>query len=127
MKTSEIAEGMVKLVNDPIKITLWFEILRNPGISAKKLQKKLRMKGTAIYYHLQQLEESKLIHIETKQVRNFIQKEYTISDEFVDDKESGAFKIFVKEYPKEVLLFELYLMSSMINKQIRHLTNLKKR
>ncbi|MFX0209385.1 MAG: winged helix-turn-helix transcriptional regulator [Candidatus Hodarchaeota archaeon] len=122
MKSTEIAESMVKLVKDPVKISLWFEILRNPGITAKELQQKLRMKGTAIYYHLQQLEESRLIQIKTKQVRNFIQKEYHISEEFVEDKETGALKIMAEKYPREVVLFELYLMASMINKQIQRLT-----
>ncbi len=122
MKSNEIAESMVKLVNDPVKISLWFEILRYPGITAKQLQKRLRMKGTAIYYHLKQLEESRLIHIHTKQVRNFIQKEYKISNEFVEDKESGTLKIMAEKYPREVALFELYLMSSLINKQIQRLT-----
>ncbi|MFX0052697.1 MAG: winged helix-turn-helix transcriptional regulator [Candidatus Hermodarchaeota archaeon] len=122
MKSTEIADSMVKLVNNPVKISLWFEILRNPGITAKELQQKLRMKGTAIYYHLQQLEESRLIQIQTKQVRNFIQKEYHISEEFVEDKETGALKIMAEKYPREVALFELYLMASMINKQIQRLT-----
>jgi DNA-binding MarR family transcriptional regulator len=122
MESSEIADSMVKLVKDPVKITLWFEILRNPGITAKQLQKKLGMKGTTIYYHLQQLEENKLIDIHTKQVRNFIQKQYNISDEFMEEKESDSLKIMAKKYPKEVALFELYLMSSLINKQIQRLT-----
>ena len=122
MVSSEIADSMVKLVKDPVKITLWFEILRNPDITAKQLQQKLGMKGTAIYYHLQQLEESKLIDIHIKRVRNFIQKQYSISDAFIKDKESDSLKIMAEKYPKEVRLFELYLMSSLINKQIQRLT-----
>ena len=122
METTEIADSMVKLVKDPVKITLWFEILRNPGITAKQLQKKLGMKGTAIYYHLQQLEENRLIVIHTKQVRNFIQKQYNISDKFIKDKESDSLKIMAEKYPQVIALFELYLMSSLINKQIQRLT-----
>jgi hypothetical protein len=122
MESSEIADSMAKLVKDPVKITLWFEILRNPGITAKQLQKKLGMKGTTIYYHLQQLDEGRLIDIHTKQVRNFIQKQYFISDEFIKDKEADSLRIMAKKYPREVALFELYLMSSVINKQIQRLT-----
>jgi DNA-binding transcriptional ArsR family regulator len=121
MKPTATIKSMVKLVNDPVKITLWFEILRNPGITARQLQKKLGMKGTTIYYHLQQLEGSRLIDITSKRVRNFIHKEYNISGEFIGDKESGALKVMAEKYPREVAIFELYLMVSIINRQIHRL------
>ena len=112
MTKSSISHNVIKLVNDPLKIALWFEIQRNAGITAKELSEKLKLKGTNIYYHIKQLEKSNLIVSESKQVSNsnLLEKYYSINmDYFAVEEWKARFEIGKTERLwKEIILYNLY-------------------
>ena len=122
MNEDSISQKMINLASDPLRISIWFEIQRKSGITAKEISKKLQLKGTNIYYHLNMLEESKLIISESKMVlkTNLLEKYYSINMDFftseewkvrADIGESG-------KQIKEIILYTLYLNIFLINKQI---------
>lgn len=122
MNEDSISQKMINLASDPLRISIWFEIQRKSGITAKEISKKLHLKGTNIYYHLNMLEESKLIVSESKMVpkTNLLEKYYSINMDFFTSEEWKA-RADIGESGKqikEIILYTLYLNIFLINKQI---------
>jgi predicted transcriptional regulator len=61
MSKSGGANDVFDLVNDLIKIDIWFEIMQDDGITTKEISKRLNLIGKCIYYHLNHLKENKFI------------------------------------------------------------------
>ncbi|MHA1974754.1 MAG: winged helix-turn-helix transcriptional regulator, partial [Candidatus Hodarchaeales archaeon] len=50
-----------KILSDPIKLGIIFELIRRPDLSTLEIKKKLNLPGSGIYYYLNQLIENKII------------------------------------------------------------------
>lgn len=128
MGKSSISIDMLNLVNDPIKIGIWFDIMRSDGITAKAIAKKLNLKGTNIYYHLKHLEEKKLIISKTNIVEgtNLIEKTYRINKKIYGAEERTARSKFIDspEKIRDAILFQLYHTAFMVGKQIMEVSSL---
>ncbi|MHA1420125.1 MAG: winged helix-turn-helix domain-containing protein [Candidatus Heimdallarchaeaceae archaeon] len=128
MGKSSISINMLNLVNDPIKIAIWFDIMRSDGITAKAIAKKLNLKGTNIYYHLKHLEEKKIILSKTNIVEgtNLIEKTYRINKKFYGAEEREVRHKFrdSPEKMRDAILFQLYQTAFMVGKQIMEVSKL---
>ncbi|MBD3192628.1 MAG: helix-turn-helix domain-containing protein [Candidatus Heimdallarchaeota archaeon] len=126
MTDLQISDTILDLGKDPQKVSLWLEILRNPGITAKELKSEIKMEGTAIYYHLKKLEETGLIETKTEQVEgtNLVQKRFYVSSHFFDEKKKGILAKKARENPQKAELLELYLMVSLLNRRIQKITQM---
>lgn len=106
------------MADDPLLTNLLFAILRNPGITAKKIKKSFpKLKGTSIYYYLNSLTEKNFVKVESEQLANtnLIQKKYYINPELFDRE-------FVEELragkDRNSTLMSLFLAQQVINNQI---------
>ncbi|NHJ83947.1 MAG: winged helix-turn-helix transcriptional regulator [Asgard group archaeon] len=115
-KTVENPEQMIeqleKTIADSTRTSIWFEILRKPGITAKELMKIIDIKKTAMYYHLNLLEENEIITCEiSKKV-----KYYKIKINFFEiyTRKNDILKL----KKKELDLFSLYIIQSLIQREI---------
>ena len=70
MKSINFPALLLELVNEPVKINLWWIILRNPGITAKELKKRVNLEGNSIYYYLTQLEKLQLVDTAIEAIPN---------------------------------------------------------
>ena len=122
MSKDSISLNMLTLASDPLRISIWFEIQRKAGITAKEIIQKLKLEGTNIYYHLNKLERSRLIVSESKPVpkSNLLEKYYSINMAFFAPEEWKArFDIGKsKKHLKDIILYNLYFNMFLINKQI---------
>lgn len=114
----EILESLNKLVMDPTRVAIWFEILRKPGKTAKELMKIIKIQKTAMYYHLNILEENEILRgkVIKKQkhyhiLRNFFEL-YSIKDPLL------------KEKKREFNLFSLYALNAFVQRQINKMMTL---
>ncbi|MFW9923598.1 MAG: winged helix-turn-helix domain-containing protein [Candidatus Thorarchaeota archaeon] len=116
-KLGETIRLFGKIMDDPTRVAIWFEILRSPEISAKDLMKRINIKKTAMYYHLTILEENEVIDY------SLIKKEkhYSIKYNFFDLLVGKSADLKGKE--KEVDLFFLYIINSLLQKEITKLRN----
>ncbi|MHA1346156.1 MAG: winged helix-turn-helix domain-containing protein [Candidatus Heimdallarchaeaceae archaeon] len=128
MSKKSISIKMLDMVSDPIKIEIWDEIQRGVNLTAKELAKKLNLKKTNIYYHLNQLEESKLIVSENHILpgKNLLQKTYKINEEIYSSKEFMARKEIGEnlERAREVFLFQFYLVVMHLNRKILQISEM---
>ncbi len=122
MSKDSISLNMLTLASDPLRISIWFEIQRKAGITAKEIIQKLKLEGTNIYYHLNKLERSRLIVSESKPVpkSNLLEKYYSINVAFFAPEEWKArFDIGKStKHLKDMILYNLYFNMFLINKQI---------
>lgn len=128
MSKSGVSIDILDLVNDPIKIAIWFEIMREDGITAKEISKRLDLKGTNIYYHLKHLKDNKLIISKSKVVpgTNLLEKTYNINKKFYGTEEIDL-RQEIRDSPKKMrdtALFQLYLAAFAVGKQIIEITNM---
>lgn len=128
MSKKSISIKMLDMVSDPIKIEIWDEIRRGVNLTAKELAKKLNLKKTNIYYHLNQLEESRLIVSENHTLpgKNLLQKTYKINEETYSPKE---FKIRrelyeTQERMREAFLFQYHIVVMHLNKKILQISKM---
>ena len=128
MKNIDYTTVLVELVNEPVKIILWWIILRNPGITAKELKKEVNLKGNTVYYYLTQLENLHLIDasLETVPNSNLNRKRYSISKSFVESRQTGVLAQQLSGQDKDILLFELLLMNTLLYQTILNLKPLSK-
>ena len=128
MSKSGVSIDILDLVNNPIKIAIWFEIMREDGITAKEISKRLDLKGTNIYYHLKHLKDNKLIISKSKVVpgTNLLEKTYNINKKFYESEERDLRLEFIDSPKKmrDVILFQLYLTAFVIGKQIMEISNM---
>lgn len=130
MSKKSISIKMLDMVSDPIKIEIWDEIRRGVNLTAKELAKKLNLKKTNIYYHLNQLEESRLIVSENHILlgKNLLQKTYKINEEIYSPKEFKIRRELVENLDRmrDAALFQYYLVAMHLNRtilQISEMTN----
>jgi len=122
MSEKSITIKMLDLVSDPIKIEIWDEIQRGVNLTAKELSKKLNLKKTNIYYHLNQLEESRLI-VSANHIlpgKNLLQKTYKINEEIYSPKEFKVRRELyeTQERMREAFLFQYYIVVMHLNRKI---------
>ncbi len=122
MSKKSITINMLDLVSDPIKIEIWDEIQRGVNLTAKELTKKLNLKKTNIYYHLNHLEESRLIVSENHILpgKNLLQKTYKINEEIYSPKEFEVRRELyeTQERVREAFLFQYYIVVMHLNRKI---------
>jgi len=106
-----------ELMLDPTRVAIWFEILRSPSITAKELMNVIKIKKTAMYYHLDKLERNAVISAETAKG----QKHYKIIKNFFELYERSGEKLKGKK--KEFDLFSLLIVNSLVQREINRLTN----
>ncbi|MCE7735278.1 MAG: hypothetical protein GPJ54_10400 [Candidatus Heimdallarchaeota archaeon] len=112
------------MADDPLLTKLLFSILRNPGITAKKIKKSFpKLKGTSIYYYLNILTEKNFVIVESEQLpnTNLIQKKYQLNPnlfnkEFVDELRAGT--------DRNSILMSLFLAQQVINNQIHKILSM---
>ena len=123
MEHKDLSTWVKELINEPVKLTLWWTILRNPSITAKELKKKAKINSNSIYYYLNQLEKYHLIdsELETIPKSNLSQKKYSISEHFIKSKKTGSLTKELQGQDREVQLFELLLMNSILLQAINNL------
>lgn len=106
-----------RLMLDPTRVAIWFEILRRPGITAKELMKIIKIKKTAMYYHLEKLERNAVIRTETTKG----QKHYRVIKNFFELYERSGEEL--KGVKKEFNLFSLLIVNSLVQREINRLIN----
>ena len=128
MSISNSVERIFKLLRNPLRTALFVEILENKDITAKELIEKLYLKGTRIYFHLNKLEEEKII-VSTKHIihrTNVFESTYQVNKEFY----KGSFEDILDEGNKSLdklkdrILFQLYLGNFLVNNQIRKIQSM---
>ncbi len=128
MSEKSISIKMLDMVSDPIKIEIWDEIRRGVNLTAKELTKKLNLKKTNIYYHLNQLEESRLIVSENHILpgKNLLQKTYKINEELYSPKEFKVRRALMENLDKvrEAALFQHYLVVMHLNRKILQISEM---
>ena len=126
METSDFLNSMISLVDEPVKLTIWWTILMNPKITTKELKKKVKIKGNSVYYYLNQMEQLKLIESELEDLpnSNLTQKRFSISRDILEAKSKGTLSDIFKNNHKEILLFEFLLMNSLLKQSIMDTKNL---
>ncbi|MBN1330166.1 MAG: winged helix-turn-helix transcriptional regulator [Candidatus Heimdallarchaeota archaeon] len=105
---------------DPTRVAIWFEILRKPGITAYELLTKINVKKTAIYYHLNILEEKGIIISVTEKK----EKNYHIQKNFFE-LSTTAKEIF-NENQRELDIFNLLVVNSFIQRELNRIQNMSK-
>ena len=120
MKKQDFLNSIITVLDEPIKLSLWWTILINPRITTKELKKKLNLKGNSVYYYLNHLEELKLIESELENIpnSNLTKKKFSISNDFLKSKFNGELVEEFKDNKRDVLLFELLLMNTLLNQTI---------
>lgn len=113
----ETLDLLQELMLDPTRVTIWFEILRRPSITAKELMKVIKIKKTAMYYHLDKLERNAVISAETMKG----QKHYKIIKNFFELYERSGKEL--KGMKKEFNLFSLLIVNSLVQREINKLIN----
>ena len=106
-----------ELMLDPTRVTIWFEILRRPNITAKELMKVIKIKKTAMYYHLDKLKRNAVISAETMKG----QKHYKVIKNFFELYERSGEEL--KGMKKEFNLFSLLIINSLVQREINRLIN----
>lgn len=110
-------DDLIQMMTDPAKVAIWSEILRNPGITAKQLIKILKFKKTKMYYHLNALEDKKLVEVELVEINETMsQKHYKIHHYFDIVTRDRS---FLENKPKIAILFTLNMVNTLVNIQIR--------
>jgi len=122
MTIKNISSEILTLVSDPINISIWFEIQRNPDIMSRTLKERLNIKGTKIYRHLNLLEDKKLIISESKIIpnKNILQKTYKVNELMYSrkDVEKRNSEGQPLKKTKETVLFSFYYTALIVNRQI---------
>ena len=126
MESSDFLHSMISLIDEPVKLTIWWTILMNPKITTKELKKKIKIKGNSVYYYLNQMEQLKLIDSEVEDLpnSNLTQKRFSTSRDFLEAKSKGTLSDIFKNNHKEILLFEFLLMNSLLKQSIMDTKNL---
>lgn len=117
-KMQESFKLLRKVMIDPTRVGIWFEIVRKPGITAKELMKVIDIQKTAMYYHLVMLEEKKIVRVVMdKKVKHFF-----VEINFFELYEAS--KELQKDYRREFDLFGLYVINSLIQREITHINSM---
>ena len=103
---------------DPTRVAIWFEVLRQPKITANELMKKIPIKKTAMYYHLNILEEEGIIEGKVVKKQKYFQAQKNFFELFLASKE------LLKENQREMDIFTLLVMSSFIQRELNKLTSM---
>lgn len=116
-----------KLMLEPTRVSIWFEILRKPGITAKELMNVINIQKTAMYYHLKKLEEKNVIKGEKKKKKqDKIEKHYNIVKNFFELYEEGS-KQARKNIDIDFDIFSLLIVNSLLQREINRLFREKKK
>ncbi|MHA1221478.1 MAG: hypothetical protein ACTSQB_07070 [Candidatus Heimdallarchaeota archaeon] len=100
---------------DPTRVAIWFEILRKPKITAKKLMEIIPIQKTAMYYHLTLLEEQEVVTSETvKKQKHF----RTLMNFF---ELYGSAKQAFKDNHREMDIFSLLVINGFIQRELNRL------
>jgi hypothetical protein len=117
-KIHESFSLLQEVMIDPTRVGIWFEIVRKPGITANELMTVIDIKKTAMYYHLTLLEEKKIVRvIKKKKVKHFF-----VEINFFDLYEAG--KELKEGYKREVDLFGLYVINSLVQREITRVSSM---
>ncbi|MHA2090295.1 MAG: hypothetical protein ACW98K_05500 [Candidatus Kariarchaeaceae archaeon] len=114
----EDIENILEEISDPIKFGIIIEMLRKPDSSPLEIKKKLGIKGSRIYYYLNQLKERKLVKETVKEevTSHLKRSKYQITSTFVQ---------FLKmirhdsEYEYLWYRFQLIITRSILDTKIR--------
>jgi DNA-binding MarR family transcriptional regulator len=112
------AELLRTVMLDPTRVAIWFEILREPKITAKELMEVINIKKTAMYYHLNLLEKEEIIKGEIVKK----QKHYEAVMNFFNLYKAA--KEFLKDKKRDLDIFSLLIANSFIQREINRLKNI---
>ncbi len=121
LATHEIFELIRKVMLDPTRVAIWFEVLRKPGITAKELMNVILIQKTAMYYHLKLLEEYSIINVK----RSEGLKHYHILLNFFDLYQVDKKELEGKE--REFRVFSLLIANSLMQREINQLSMMSER
>ena len=123
----EQVEKIFELMNNTTSVYLFLEILRNPGITAHRLKKRLNLMGSKIYFHLNRLKESNAI-LELEEVEELPNQlsraKYDLTPWCYEQLTSGVFSKPTKENLKIYTLFQLHLGVAFLQQQIKKINQL---
>jgi len=111
----KIAKLLQTTMLDSTRVAIWFEILRQPMITANELMKKIPIKKTAMYYHLNLLEEEEIIKSKVVKKQKYFQAQMNFFELFLASKE------FLKENKREMDIFALLVINSFIQRELNKL------
>lgn len=114
----EIIHILQSVMIDPTRVAIWFEILRKPGITAKELMRIINIKKTAMYYHLNLLEESNIVTYSLEKKL----KHYKIRLNFFELFQTKSAKNEMKQ--RNFDLFSLYIINSLVQREINTILNI---
>ena len=127
MKKIQFNESEVReLMQDPSRVGIWLEIMRNPLVTIKELEDRLLIKKTTLYYHLNKMQKTRIVLVDKENVpnSNLSINRYSINPDFVEIFSTVMYSEISKTDPKESALFILYIFQSMIDQQIRQIMSL---
>lgn len=118
LSTQDIFALIKKVMLDPTRVAIWFEILRKPGITAKELMKIIAIQKTAMYYHLKILEEHSVIST----TRSKGSKHFNIVLNFFDLYQVD--KSEFKGNEREFTIFSLLIANSLMHREINEISSM---
>ncbi|MGC9777730.1 MAG: winged helix-turn-helix transcriptional regulator [Candidatus Heimdallarchaeota archaeon] len=119
METPEkTAKALRTTMLDPTRVAIWFEILRKPKVTAYELMEEINIKKTAMYYHLNLLEEEGIIKGEVVKK----QKHYKVLVNFFELYQAA--KEFLKDKKRDLDIFSLLIVNSFIQRELNKLRNM---
>ncbi len=127
MNEIPFSPGLLKLANVPLKYSIWKEIMKQEGITAKELKSKLYLEGTSIYFHLNVLEANDLIFSNMYKIpnSNLSQKMYRINNSFLSKEERKEEELRGShERIKDILLLKTTIIINYFQQQVRQLSKI---
>ncbi|HUT82690.1 MAG TPA: winged helix-turn-helix domain-containing protein [Candidatus Bathyarchaeia archaeon] len=116
----ETARLLQTIMLDSTRVAIWFEILRKPEITANELMTKINIKKTAMYYHLNLLEEKSIIEA----VVDKKEKHYHILKNFFE-LFTTAKEVYL-ENQRDLDIFNLLVVNSFIQRELNRIQSMSK-
>ncbi|OLS16709.1 MAG: hypothetical protein HeimC3_52190 [Candidatus Heimdallarchaeota archaeon LC_3] len=118
---------LLEILSNSTSAYIFVEILRHPEITAHELKKRLKIKGSKIYFHLNRLKDTRIIE-ETgniEQLPNQLSRnKFSITKWLESQIKEGILCSTTRKHLRYIYLFHLHLSNAIIQNQIKNLDSL---
>ncbi|MFW9854462.1 MAG: hypothetical protein ACFFFG_05350 [Candidatus Thorarchaeota archaeon] len=124
--TMESLNNIVANLKDPIRGYIFIEVLRNPEITANELKRRMKIKGSKIYFHINKLIENEILEytgveeVEYKS-QSLSRKRMRLKDWITNELVMSNQTELSDEMIKTVYILQLSLSIAVLKQQIRDL------
>ena len=120
---------VLEMLTDPTRLGIFLHIFLHPGSSSLEVKKKMNIPGSGIYYHINQLIDTKIVEpTEIEEVSTHLSRRRFQVAQWVVDVLEGFHSQFhqdeEKRNQKAFLLFQMYFMMTILNQQARILESI---